>query len=244
MEPTYLRERLAEEFALLAAAAREVSPTAPVPDCPGWTAADLITHVTHVYLHKTESMRRGKSPEPWPPDLSGEEPLAALDRAYAQLAQELATRPPEEPSPTWYEPDQSVGFWTRRMVHETIVHRIDAERSAGSTVSPVAADLAADNVDEALTTMLVYGYDGWPEDFAAVGRLAEPVTIVVGDSSFTVRQTPEGVIVDDGRDAGATVSGEPVDVVSWLWGRGGAASVRGNAQHAAQLRKFLQVATQ
>ncbi len=24
----------------------------PVPSCPGWTVADLVDHVGHVYLHK------------------------------------------------------------------------------------------------------------------------------------------------------------------------------------------------
>ena len=41
---------------------------APVPSCPGWTGADLARHVAEVYLHKTETMRQGVWPAPWPPD--------------------------------------------------------------------------------------------------------------------------------------------------------------------------------
>jgi hypothetical protein len=36
-----------------------------------------------------------------------------------------AGRKPEDPAGSWYTPDQTVGFWIRRMAHETVIHRID-----------------------------------------------------------------------------------------------------------------------
>lgn len=110
---------------------------AAVPTCPGWTVADLTRHVGEVYLHKTAAMREGVEPEPWPPkEFAEEEPAALLDRGYTALRAEFATRAPGDAAAGWYGPDQSVGFWIRRMAQETVVHRIDAELATGRPVTP------------------------------------------------------------------------------------------------------------
>lgn len=105
MEYSRFLDCLATDFARL----RALVPTAPaaaVPSCPGWTVADLTRHVGEVYLHKTLAMREGVEPEPWPPkELADEEPLALLDRAYADLINEFSTRKPEDPAGSWYAPD-------------------------------------------------------------------------------------------------------------------------------------------
>ncbi|HKH56652.1 MAG TPA: maleylpyruvate isomerase N-terminal domain-containing protein, partial [Propionibacteriaceae bacterium] len=127
MEYSRFLDCFATDFARLRALV-PTDPAAAVPSCPGWTVADLTRHVGEVYLHKTLAMREGVEPEPWPPkELADEEPLALLDRAYADLINEFATRKPEDPAGSWYTPDQTVGFWIRRMAQETVIHRIDAE---------------------------------------------------------------------------------------------------------------------
>jgi len=169
--------------------------TAPVPTCPGWTVADLTRHVGEVYLHKTLAMRDGAEPETFPPEgLAGEEPVALLDRGYAGLRAEFAARRPEDPAGSWYTPDQTVGFWIRRMAQETVVHRMDAQLAAGVAVIPAPADLAVDGIDEVLKRFLAYGSVEWPEEYATVqgGHLADDAgtgTIVVsaGPASWTVR---------------------------------------------------------
>ncbi|HEX2771269.1 MAG TPA: maleylpyruvate isomerase N-terminal domain-containing protein, partial [Micromonosporaceae bacterium] len=103
MEPTRFLECLAvDQSRLREAVAGDL--TAAVPTCPGWTVADLAEHVALVYLHKVESMRRGGTSEPsWPPDVSGEEPLALLDKAYDTLLAEFAARDMTDgPAGTWY----------------------------------------------------------------------------------------------------------------------------------------------
>jgi len=79
-----------------------------VPTCPEWTVGNLVQHVATTYLHKVATMRDGAFPSEWPPPgLNDEEPVALLDRAYAELVEEFSRREPEEFSKTWYEPDQS-----------------------------------------------------------------------------------------------------------------------------------------
>ncbi|MBT2234943.1 maleylpyruvate isomerase family mycothiol-dependent enzyme [Nonomuraea sp. NEAU-A123] len=253
MDATRLMTCLADEYALLRAAVSAAPDVAPVPSCPGWTVADLVAHVTEVYLHKAETMLRGEWPTPWPPDLSGEEPLAALDRSYAELVTEFAARVPDEYALTWYEPDQSVGFWIRRMAQETVIHRVDAELAAGLPVTPAAADLALDGVDEGLKVMLAYDFARYPEDFAEAVRddpKGTAIAVVGGERAWLVRPSPTEVAVEDEtadravEQAETVVSGAPDELLRWVWGRGGEVSVTGDPRHAAYLRKLVSLATQ
>jgi uncharacterized protein (TIGR03083 family) len=221
MQHTRFLECLAEDASRL----REVAAGdlgAPVPTCPDWTVADLVRHVGQVYLHKTECMRLNAFPRPWPPDLAAEEPLALLDRSYAALTGEFAARAPDSPSVTWFEPEQTVGFWARRMAQETVIHRLDAELALGASPAPIPADLAVDGVDEVLVRFLAYGSTEWREDFGELlddcdGRA---VGVRAGDSTWLVQLTKDGVKVSGPGDAGAgaaavaaTVSG-PGDAVA------------------------------
>src|SRR5258705_5158430 len=108
MEDSRYLQCLAADYGDLRDAASAAELTASVPSCPGWTVADLVRHVTEVYLHKVTLMRTGEEPEEWPPpSLAAEAPLAALGRAYGALRAEFRTRGPGLSAPTWYGPDRS-----------------------------------------------------------------------------------------------------------------------------------------
>jgi uncharacterized protein (TIGR03083 family) len=201
-----------------------------VPSCPEWTVGDLVQHVGAVYLHKVATLRDGATPSEWPPaGLNDEEPVALLDRAYAELMAELGRHGPEEFSPTWYEPDQSVAFWIRRMAQETVIHRIDAELGAGLPVAPVPDDLAIDGIDELLKVFVAYDQKRWPDDFTEA--LAESpgwsytintngVEWLVGTSpgSFSVGGGP-GMTVPAFSAVDVAITGTPTAVLRWLWNR-------------------------
>src|ERR1700761_5538801 len=140
----------------------------PVPTCPDWTVADLVRHLGQVYLHKVELMRTGKQPESWPPaEFADTDPVQLLDRGYNALTREFSARQPADATMTWYGPEQTVGFWIRRMAQETLIHRIDAELACGMLVSPVPEDLSIDGIDELLTIFLGWSFTQWPEEFTA-----------------------------------------------------------------------------
>ena len=166
-------------------------PAATVPTCPEWTVDDLRRHVATTYLHKVETMRRGGSPDPWPPDLDGEATTALLDRSYAELLDAFAARADTDRAPTWYDPDQTVGFWVRRMAHETVIHRVDAELAAGEPIAGIPADLAADGIDEVLETFLAYASRKWPEDFGDLLRDDDAVLVATGGAALA-RAGPPG----------------------------------------------------
>jgi uncharacterized protein (TIGR03083 family) len=228
------------------------NPEAKVPTCPDWTLADLVEHVSMVYLHKVETMRHNAVPSPWPPENRPvETPAALLSRAYAALSAEFADRPPATPAPTWFEPDQTVGFWIRRMAHETVVHRVDGELAAGAEIAPIPDDLAADGIDEILKVFLEYESTAWQEEFAdALSSYAGQTLLVsVGDRAWSVTLRPEAVTVADaepGSPADATVTGDPVSVLLWLWRRADGQTVTfgGDMTVIAGLRELMRIATQ
>ena len=217
--------------------------------------ADLTRHVGEVYLHKTLAMREGAEPDPWPPkELAEEEPLALLDRAYAGLREEFAARRPADPAGTWYAPDQTVGFWIRRMAHETVIHRVDAELGTGQPVAPVPADLAVDGIDELLKVFVAYGVAGWGDDFADVlaGSPGRTYALRNDGVGWRVRTGPGLFAVQDGAGddpADVTVSGAPAAVLRWAWNREGAGgpsgvTVDGPPEAVAELRRCIVTATQ
>lgn len=220
---------------------------AKVPTCPEWTIDDLVRHVAMVYLHKAECMRLNAFPKPWPPDHSAEPALPLLERAYADLTAEFAARAPSSPAATWFDPDQTVGFWIRRMAQETVIHRIDAELAAGADSLPIPDDLALDGVDELLKIFLAWPSRKWPDEFAeplAAGPGAVGVT--AGLTRWLVKWNPSGVDAEiSDEPSAAAVSGSPEAVLRWLWRRAdGGVRIDGDQAQVEQMRQLLRAATQ
>jgi uncharacterized protein (TIGR03083 family) len=222
MDTERLKECLAADYLLLRDLANG-DLTAPVPSCPEWTLADLLSHVAHVYLHKVETMRHNSSPDPWPPPPTGETEAELLDRGYRELRAEFAARPVTEQVLTWYGPDQTVGFWLRRMTQETVIHRIDAELAAGVASRPVPDDLAADGIDEVLRIFLAWASKEWLEDFAEpLAKGDGSVLVSAGGQSWLVAWDSSGVSTEPGKGAAdAEIAGAPDAVLRWLWRRAG-----------------------
>lgn len=254
MEYSRFLDCLAADFARLRAVAPD-DLTAAVPTCPGWTVADLTRHVGEVYLHKTLAMREGAEPDPWPPpELADEEPLPLLDRAHAGLLSEFATRKPEDPAGSWYTPDQTVGFWIRRMAHETVIHRIDAELGTGQPVAPIPADLAVDGIDELLKIFVEYAVAEWGDYFSGI-LAASPgrtYTVRTDGAAWRVRTGPGLFAVEDGaaeEAADVTVSGPPAALLRWVWNREGTGEAAGVTAEGVpdavgELRRCIVTATQ
>jgi uncharacterized protein (TIGR03083 family) len=253
MEPSRYLQCLAADYARL----RQVAPidlAAPVPTCPGWNVAHLTRHVGQVYQHKSLAMLEGVEPEQWPPPGSAEaEPLALLDTAYAGLVAEFAARQPQDRAGTWYAPDQTVGFWIRRMAQETVIHRIDAELGTRQPLAEVPADLALDGIEELLTVFVAYSVAEWGDYFTDVlaGSPGRTYRIQTEGAAWRARSGPGRFVVEDPTVSGpadVTVSGPPADLLRWLWNRDtptepSAVTVEGDAEAVRELRGCIAVAT-
>jgi uncharacterized protein (TIGR03083 family) len=125
---------------------------APVPTCPGFSVDDLAAHVGSFCAFWTHVLCEGTG-RPKPPFEDAPDHRVEWLREIAhQLDVELRTTPPDTAVWTWFPPDQSAAFVARRVANELAVHRVDAELARG-TAAPVAADLAADGIEEIFVLM-------------------------------------------------------------------------------------------
>ncbi|WP_405145965.1 maleylpyruvate isomerase family mycothiol-dependent enzyme [Sphaerisporangium sp. NBC_01403] len=253
MDFSRLLSCLDDDFALLRAAVAGTDPSARVPSCPDWSVGELARHVAEVYLHKAECIRLGAFPEEWPPGVLDPDPVTSLDRTYAMLTGQFSAHSPADHAATWHEPDQTVGFWIRRMAQETVIHRIDAELAAGRPVSPVPDDLAFDGIDEVLKLFVGYGSTSWLDDFGTLLDAPDerPLSISTSHHAWTLTAIagkgaqPGHVDVKDaatGFEGDALVSGDAVPLLLWLWNRGDDASVRVSGDDAL-LKQFHALRT-
>jgi uncharacterized protein (TIGR03083 family) len=128
--------------------------TAPVTGCPDWDLAKLVRHtgIVHrwaaaiVATRASEPIPQNELDVGLPADLAGYPEWLA--HGAAALVAVLRESGPDTAVWAWGD-DHRSGWWARRMLHETTVHRADAERTLG--LEPVI-DLvaAADGVDEFL----------------------------------------------------------------------------------------------
>lgn len=238
METTELRRHLGIEYGRF----RSVLPadlTARVPSCPDWSLQDLVQHLGEVYWHKADCIRLNARPTA-EPDLAGLTSVQVLDQGWARLNEILDQYPPDAPAWTWFEPDQSVAFWIRRMAHETAVHRFDAELAVHDP-SAIDAELAEDGLDELLTAMLVTDIE--PGQYE-VGR--PDVEIRVPGRSWFIHFEPGGLRVSGEGKAATVIQGPPSDLELWLYNRTAGEPLRftGDLVGMGVLRDLMKIATQ
>jgi len=247
VDPGRLLTALGTEGRLLSQAVHTAAPETPVPTCPGWTIAEVVRHVGSLYRVVRRWVIDGRHPDEWQRD---PEPGQSLTQYFqiglAELLDVLAAHDAEEPAATWWPADPTYGFWRRRMVHETLVHRIDTEQAAGAPPRPIPEDLAIDGVDEVLA--LWFGHK--LPLLGLSGTKAGSVGVRIGGHSWIARAGPGGTqawrcSAEEAEAANDVVTGPADSVYRWLWGRAGptAVTVQGVHDQAAQLWALLRLAT-
>lgn len=227
---------LTRESTRFAEAIASAPPEAPVPSCPGWTADDLLWHLawvqwwwaTIVRDHLTGPQAERLQPER-PPGRDGL--LEFYQRASRDLRRILGTGTADTPAWTWSD-DHTVGFIRRKQAHEALIHRIDAEVTAGHRTS-MDPRLSADGVDEVLRVM----YSGVPAWGSFAADESKTLRIQATDTGDTWLITlgrftgtdPEGTCYDEpdfhvadsdsGEPTLALISGSAADLDCWLWHR-------------------------
>lgn len=216
-------------------------PEARVPSCPAWDAADLLWHLAEVQWFWARTVRTRPSP-PDEGDHGPERPgsfdglLEAFDGYSAALVSELERADPADEAWTW-STEQTVGFTSRRQAHEALIHRLDAELTAG-TVTPLDPALAADGVLECLDVMFG-GCPPWGEfhplphhvrvDCTDTGdRIWVQLGRFVGTDPRDGQHHDENdisVVADPGTEPDTVVEGPAAALDAWLWRRGDDAGI-------------------
>jgi uncharacterized protein (TIGR03083 family) len=198
-------------------------PNAQVPSCPDWKGQDLLVHVTEVQQFWA-----------WVTRLGGAAPNQAErpvfdDSVDAETAARLATSDLiaayeqvglDAPTWVWWTTDnQDTVFGSaRRQAHEALIHRVDAEQTAG-VESVIDPDIAADGIAEFLERMIG---DVAPSSWSAQSGLIEVYAtdvnqrwyVRVDDAGARLDVQPEGTTL-------ATISGPAYDLDLTLWRRSG-----------------------
>ena len=184
---------------------------------PGRNIDELLRHVGIAHQRAALIIREGRAE---PPLLEDTNPthggsLSLYEAGLATLLEAMRTVDPATPVWTFSRSDETAAFWHRRMAHETTVHRVDAEQTAG-TVGPVEPGLALDGIAESL------------EVFAprTARREGDPSTATVQlhatdvEGEWLVTLGRGSVAVEHGHAKGdAAVRGTAADLYLWLWGR-------------------------
>jgi uncharacterized protein (TIGR03083 family) len=175
---------LARDADALMAAARARGPEAAIQACPGWTVNDLTAHLGMVYRFVGAFVRQQRTTpltmedraafaDPDPADVDGV--VARLVTASGSMLAALRDAPADlDCWTTWPVSSSARDFWIRRMVCETLVHRVDAEDDGtagptlGQTLDPA---VAADAIDEMVC--------GFAQRYTATLRAEAPVLLTL-----------------------------------------------------------------
>jgi uncharacterized protein (TIGR03083 family) len=185
----------------------------PIPTCPDWTLRQLVTHVGRAHRWAAEITRTRSDvfipfrdvPDGKLPDDQAER--RAWLRAGAALIVDAVREADSDIVWTFTGPAPA-GFWIRRMAHETLVHRADAQLAAGSAPEAVIdADVAADAIDEWLTLLTggILGNAGERTKVLPAGaalHIHATDDALGGRGEWMIRHDADGLTVEPGHGKG------------------------------------------
>jgi uncharacterized protein (TIGR03083 family) len=185
----------------------------PIPTCPDWTLRQLVTHVGRGHRWAAEITRTRSEvfipfrevPDGKLPDDRAEQ--TAWLRAGAVRIVDAVREADSDLVWSFSGPVPAV-FWIRRMAHETLVHRADAQLAANAGPEPaIDAEVAADAIDEWLT-LLTRGILG--NDDERITALPAGVALHIhatddglgGRGEWTIRHDADVLTVEPGHRKG------------------------------------------
>jgi uncharacterized protein (TIGR03083 family) len=136
----------------------------------------------------------------------------------ASLLHQLRSTDPAEPCWSWWPEASTVGFWHRRMAHETLVHRWDIEQGAGIAGDPMDPVLAADGIDEYLDVFV--GIARFLHRAPGAGESAHiHCTDTEGEWLLTFTGPSERTLVREHAKGDVAMRGPAEGLLLHLWGR-------------------------
>ena len=192
-----------------------------VATCPGWSVRDLAEHLGVIHRW-AEELVRVRSPQRLAREVTDEMSAAVspqwIEEGGAQLVATLLAANPDDEMWGWGL-DQHVRFWSRRQLHETLVHRMDLELAAD--IAPEAdREIVEDAIDEFLSNMQAIAKR--VPSLSELRGNGERLGFRVRDSAthWTVRFNDDGFGVSrDEAPLTTELIGSPVDLLLVILGR-------------------------
>lgn len=233
-------EAIEQNAAVAHQALSDADPTAAVPSCGEWKAADLRDHISGVFAFWTYQLTRGDtSGHEFPPEVR-EQYVRPISDAAGDLMKVLRQAGPDQPCWNWSGGNMTSAWGARRMAHEISVHRTDAEMTLGpERFTGIDEALASDGIDELLDVFIKPTSNSnpdWPTLKLATTKGSW--TLELGEKAVNVRDRPSPGAAptqpssDDqsGTSAGPQllIDGRVDHVLLKLWGRDFPAGLTGN----------------
>lgn len=214
-------DALAVEVNRFADVLRDTPLSTPIPTCPGWTAFDLTEHLGTVHRW-AEHLVRAQASERIPSHAMefSHGPVNAnwIREGGVQLCSTLLSGDPGATMWAWGE-DQHLKFWSRRQLHETLVHRMDLELSKG-TIPESAPEVAADAIDEFLVNLKrAANFSPQVSQLRGNGELLR-MTTIDQEKTWVVEFQPDGfALIESGELPTAEFVGHANDLLLLLYRR-------------------------
>ena len=210
--------RLGVETARVSQLLRAHELSTPAVGLGRWKVRDIAAHLggVHRWATRIVSTRSQAGPSFTKSKLDGTELCDWFDEGITELLAVFANNDVDAACPNFNPGSaKTVGWWLRRQLHETTVHRWDVERALGC-VSQIDDAVAADGVDEFLDVFV-----------RTRGKQTLASTLVLHEAqgqSWTLQpaKKPGRIDVLAGADANApvtVVSGSSGQLLLALWGR-------------------------
>jgi uncharacterized protein (TIGR03083 family) len=192
-----------------------LAPGHDIATCPGWTVLDLAEHLGVIHRWAEELVRLRspvRIPRDAPASLRDDVNPEWIIEGGMQLVSTLLAANPDDAMWAWGL-DQHVRFWSRRQLHETLVHRMDLELAA--QINPSAEpDIAIDAIDEYLSNIEKVGKNS--PDLAPLRSHGETLAFRVRDTQtlWAITFDEDGFNVSRTESAfDAELVGSPVDLL-------------------------------
>lgn len=225
--PAAYEDATRAEIVGMAASVRATQLDAQVPSCPDWNVAELVEHTGRVHRWAAR-MVRDRAPERLDPrsfdlELPDDRTDSTaygdwLARGAELLAAAFAVTDPDTEMWAWGA-DHHARFWSRRMLHETAVHRVDADLARG--IEPaVDGALAADGIGELLDNIPTARY--FRPRVAELRGAGESIGLqsTDRDEAWHIRLEPDGFVWEPvATGATVTVSAPTSTLYLVLFGR-------------------------
>lgn len=190
----------------------------PVPTCPGWDLTRLVTHAGGIHRWAAQLVATLPQERQAPTKADRGDDLVEWFAAGTLSVAEIVSADPTARMWAWGK-EQNVGFWSRRLVHETAIHYADAAIALG--VEPVIeAPIAIDGIDENLENLPFAS--GWSPTVANL-RGADSIHLHGTDAEgaeWMIQLNENGYTFDHSHGKGSVaVRGAVADLYLLLQGR-------------------------
>ena len=220
---------VSEEGARIAQAYQHGS-TAAVPWSDRWTVGTVARHVAGTH-HVVAAIIRDRPVADFglfsslqTPEKNAPEFVEWFAAGTSSLVEQLSSNSPDDECWSWYPDGRRVSWWARRMAFETLVHRWDVEAAHGAA-RPIAAEIAADGVDEYLDVFVAAARAGHN---SPAGPIVSLECTDRADRWWLDLGKPGGrTVTREPREASVGIRGSAEQLLLIVWGRASAANSPG-----------------